>query len=59
MVLHMTQKQTISETFFPANLLASTDEIKPNTTEATVIGNTKILQDKIFIKQKLSSWATV
>jgi len=29
-------KQVISETFFPANLLANTEESKPNTTKANI-----------------------
>jgi len=41
-------KFVISETFFPANLLASTEEAKPNTTKSN---NTKI-QHKMNTKNK-------
>jgi len=44
-------KQVISDTFFPANLLASTEETKPNTTKANIPPEQKILQYKIHIKK--------
>jgi len=49
---HSTQKQVISETFFPANLLIgvrSTEETKPNTTKAN---NTRTTQSKLNQKRK-------
>ena len=40
-------KQVILETFFPANLLVTTEETKPNITKAIIHLDQKILQHKI------------
>ena len=45
-------KWVISETFFPAKLLASSEETKPNTAEQTFARNTKILKKDLKAKAR-------
>jgi len=44
-------KWVISKTFFPANLLVSTEETKPKTAKANISSETKKIQHKIKKKQ--------